>query len=638
MLDQDRAVSNYNLARSFSNLGLGDWAYSKAVTAVNQDPTNSSANLFLAQSYVATTNRLGAGGTSLLLYRLLSPANQNTFSLYNDYTPMFEMPYLRATLQGGIGAWKEKQAITENLGEVYGGLPGLAFDVAGTYDEDRGFRAKNADYKNYFISALGKWEPTVKQSLFANFSYFDAERGDDRNLNDYAYNNSPYWRQNRRTRTYELGYVYRFNPNATLLTYYNYSVNDTRSNDLTFGSGQVPFTFPPAAIIPGLWYQTDSGYSTYTYKDYYLQSISHEFHNFQIQKQLILGSHTLFSGFDYFSGHLKYRSQEEVQLLVKDYYNLTSAWTFPTFPFLNTTFANPYTLPINIAANATSTLAYRPPDRSYTFYLLDYWKIRPDLVIQMGVFKDIAKNSRVGFATPIYNNKWSGRLGINYEVTKKHTLRLALQEHVNTHYFYSPTLVPAEVASFPWQINVDNGALVREAGLAWEAQWDPKTFSTLRLNAHRISVPLYEVDAEGQESRVSWMWKRYHASFIINRILGRYFGLNLGVLAGKVDPNFVDSHDYKEYATYAQLVFWHPSGLRAAINSVFLKQDLTDRGDNLFGLVNAGLGYELPGKRGLATLGVTNLLNRHFFYQTEFVATDPILPARRIMFKLALYF
>ena len=131
--------------------------------------------------------------------------------------------------------------------------------------------------------------------------------------------------------------------------------------------------------------------------------------------------------------------------------------------------------------------------------------------------------------------------------------------------------------------------------------------------------------------------KRYHAAFTVNRILGRYFGLSLGVMAGKVDLNFVGSHDYKEYDAYAQIASWHPSGLRAGINGVLVKQDLTDRGDNLFGLLNASVGYEFPGKRGLASLEVTNLFNRHFFYQTEFVVKDPFLPARRIMFKLALY-
>ncbi len=47
LLDQDRAVRNTSLARSYQQLGLTDWALSKAVTAVKYQPTNSSAHLFL---------------------------------------------------------------------------------------------------------------------------------------------------------------------------------------------------------------------------------------------------------------------------------------------------------------------------------------------------------------------------------------------------------------------------------------------------------------------------------------------------------------------------------------------------------------------------------------------------------------
>ena len=117
MLDRERAVRNYNLARSYNQLGLGEWAYSKAVTAVNRDPTNSSANLFLSKSF--TKSEALAAEQELLLFRVLSPANQNTFMnlVDNDYTPMFEMPYNRATLQGGIGNWEREKNHPGSRGE-----------------------------------------------------------------------------------------------------------------------------------------------------------------------------------------------------------------------------------------------------------------------------------------------------------------------------------------------------------------------------------------------------------------------------------------------------------------------------------------------------------------------------------------
>ncbi len=641
MLDRDQAVSNYNLARAYTELGLGEWAYSKAVTSVKKAPTDSSAYIFLANSYLATRQRLAAGETAFLLYRLLSPANQATFSLYNDYTPMFEMPYWRGLLQGGIGSWQERKSIQEHSLEVYGGLPGLAFDVGGFYTEDRGFRSRNGADKNYTITGLLKAEPTVKHSLLFNYSYYDDKAGDTSNLNDFRFINSPFFQQFFRSRTYEFGYVYRLNPNATFLAYYNYSANDSRTKNPTFSSGQFPFTFPPFSVSPPFppgYTVVDSGYDTFDMKEYFLQDISHETHNAQIQQQLVVDKHTLIGGFDYFSGHLKFRSADQIQQLIKNYFNLTSTLFDPNG---NPVFSisNPYTIPLNIFLTANSNFAFRPPERSTTFYLLDYWNVSPRLMIEMGVVKDIAKSSRVGFATPVYNNKWGGRLGLNYLAGDGHTLRLALQEHVATHFLsLSPSLIPPEVASFPWQINVDDGAQVREAGFAWEAQWTPKTFGVLRLNAHRISIPLYEVDTNLVEHRVQWMWKRYLASYTVNQIIGRYLGLGLLGYAKKIDPNFVGSRDFKEYGGAGQLIFWHPNGFRAGFSSFLVRQDLTNRGDNLFGLLNAMVGYEFPGKRGLATLEVDNLLNHHFFFQKEFVTLDSFFPARRIMFKLALYF
>jgi tetratricopeptide (TPR) repeat protein len=165
-LNRDLAVRNYNLAKSFLQLNLNEWAYRKAVTSVQKDPTNSSAYLFLSSAFAASRNRLASGQSALLLYRLLSPANQNTYSQgligqsTIDYTPMYEMPYFRVLTQGSIGCWPNRNAATENFIEAYGGRPGLAFDVAGFYNLDQGYRDKNGDGKNYSSINSVKYEPS----------------------------------------------------------------------------------------------------------------------------------------------------------------------------------------------------------------------------------------------------------------------------------------------------------------------------------------------------------------------------------------------------------------------------------------------------------------------------------------------
>jgi tetratricopeptide (TPR) repeat protein len=597
MLDRDLAVRNYNLARSYAQLGLGDWAYSKAVTAVKNDPLNSSAQLFLFNAFFATRQRLGSAGSSLLLYRLLSPANQNTFTVFNDYTPMFEMPYIRTQIQGGVGTWGGGKAIQAHNVEVYGGVPGVAFDVFAGYDEDQGFRLRNNDQKAYSLIGMAKWEPTVKDSLFASYGYFDREAGDIGSLNDFAFQNSPNFRQFFRSQNYEAGYAHRFSPASAFLAYFNYKTFQNHSFDRTF--------FKDFFEIPGL-----------TLDDQMQRRADREMLNVQVQQQLILGNHTFIGGFDYLHGHLKFRRDE-----------------FLRFAFLG--------IPI---LSAELKDDFKPPDRSYSFYLMDYWRLLPNLLIEIGIFKDYTTNSRVGFAAPLSTSLWSPRFGINYQVNSRHTLRFALQQHLSTHNLLQPaTLVPVEVASFPWAINVDDGAIVRELGAAWEAQWNPKTFSTLRLNIHRISVPQYEVDADLNASRVWWTWKRYLATFAVNRVLTPYLGLTLGVSAKRFlpDPNPVFqplAQDFNEYFGLVGLNYLHRSGWQGGINTFLVDQHLKDRADNFFGLVDARIGYEFPGKRGLAQVEVTNIFNRHFFFQREFVTFDSFFPARRIMGKLALYF
>ena len=597
MLDRDLAVRNYDLAMAYNQLGLADWAYSKAVTAVKSDPTSSSAHLFLASSYFDTGQRVSAMESEIALYHLLSPANENTFSLATNYTQMFEMPFVRVLARGGIGTWGSGKTIQDHNVEVIAGLPGVAVDWVGSYSDDRGFRPRNSD-RNFMQSLLrAKWEPTVKDSLFASYSHDEWERGDDSNLTNFGYQNQPRFRGYDRQSAMEVGYVHRFSPAATLLTYFGYRSLDTRTLNFSLN------TFDLGGGLAADWAQSQV-------------LAPHESINVQVQKQLILGDHTLIGGYDYFAGHLKFRERNLFDL----------SWMgFPLGSF-------------EIRRD------YRPPDRTYSFYLLDYWHLTPRLIVELGVFKDFVKNSRAYFPEPLSNSLWNPRFGLNYQITTNHTLRLALQRNLNTH-ILAPLLAPSNVAGFPSLLNLDDGAIVREAGVAWEAQWNPLTFTVLRLDAHRIDVPQYELDGSSQPERVWWNWKRYQASLILNRILHSSLGLKAGVVAKRLvpdtNPNFPDAFpgkDFSEVNGILGLTFQHHTGWQAKVSTFTVYNHFKDRADNLFSLVDVGFGKKFDNKRGFFLLEVTNLFNRHFFYQQEYAAVDNFFPMRRIMFRLGLYF
>jgi hypothetical protein len=258
----------------------------------------------------------------------------------------------------------------------------------------------------------------------------------------------------------------------------------------------------------------------------------------------------------------------------------------------------------------------------------------------------MTKKSRQREPTPLYTSLWNPIVGINYQVNPQHALRFAAQRHLLTHNLWGPSLLPTETAGFPRLIDLDNGTVVREIGASWEAQWNSKTFSVLRLDAHRFDTP----NLEGVGNKTWDTWKRYLASFTINRILVPSLGLSAGVMGKRVvpDPNAnfqstfltLPSKDFSEFRAFLGLAFLHHTGWQAGVKTTLMQQNLKDRGDNLFGLVDTRFGKELANKRGLATLEITNIFNRRFFHALDpGRALDPeFFPARRILFKLALYY
>ena len=216
LLNRDLAVRNYNLARAYNQLDLGEWARSKALTAVKLDPLDGTPHLFLARSLLATGQAPGTDAENLL-YRVLSPATQTTFRflLENDYTSMFEMPYARATVQGGIGAWEERKTIQAHKVEAYGGIPGAAFYGKGEFNDNRGFRDSNGYNQTWNAEGLLKGEPTVHGNLTGFVQYNNQDLGYPGPLNDYFFNNDRNLFQNLRFRFFELSYLHRFTPKCS---------------------------------------------------------------------------------------------------------------------------------------------------------------------------------------------------------------------------------------------------------------------------------------------------------------------------------------------------------------------------------------------------------------------------------------
>jgi tetratricopeptide (TPR) repeat protein len=626
MLDRDLAIRNTDLARAYSQLGLTDWSFSKALTAVKNDPLSASAHLFLSSAFQSTRQRTGAAASELLLYRLLAPANQNTFSVYSDYTPMFEMPYVRTQVAVGAGTWNDHIGPIQDYNlEILGGLPGLALDAYGDYSSDPGMRRINSDTDSFFGLLEGKYEPTIKDSLLASYIYSEYLSGDTGSMNDYSYANDPNLRSVSRENSVEGGYVHRFAPEAVFLAYYNYGHEDWFKTDPLFGS----FTAYNNQTDPNHLYPIYVNTLDPTYRHTY-----QDWHNIQLQQQLMLGSHTVITGMDYFSGYLDYSYMDT--MFAKAYYTQ-------------------YGTEVYLPPQTVSNEKYYTPDNTYSVYMRDYWHITSKLLAEYGISGDFVDNSRAGFSESIHSVTANPFLGFDYELDPKNTLRVAYQQYVNTHSMFNGGIAPTEVAGFPAQINADNGSKVQELGFSWETQWNPLTFTVFRLMGHHIDNPQFDPTDLTENRVISVQTDRLMGSFTVNRLLTSSLGLS-ATISGKMlsldapsDTSFVTG-DYSEIDGTIGLSYQHPSGWFASISSTLVHQDLSGLSDqtiqqkqtglsgNIFDLVNIGFGKQFDLKRGFFSLSINNIFNQHFYYETEPVQLNSFYPDRQIMFQIGLNF
>ncbi len=183
LLDQDRAVRSANLANIYRDAGLEDVSVREAGKAVNTDYANSSAHLFLANSYELTRDphyfnlRYEAPARSeWLIGTLLSPVGASTLSRnmsYQDYYRLFEHDGFGAS---GAFEYRGNGAFSQSASQ-YGREGRFSYALDEARLDDPGQRANN-DQKQFQISGTFKYQLTPQDELLLFLEYFEQQSGD----------------------------------------------------------------------------------------------------------------------------------------------------------------------------------------------------------------------------------------------------------------------------------------------------------------------------------------------------------------------------------------------------------------------------------------------------------------------------
>jgi Tfp pilus assembly protein PilF len=183
LLDQDRAVRGANLAAAYRDAGLTDVSVREAARAVNADYANSSAHLFLAESYDALRDPRAVNlryetpwFSEQLVANLLAPVGAGNLSRsisQQEYARFFDGNHLgvfSATEYLSRGAWTQQ-------GAQYGTLGQTSYSLDGYYQYDPGQRANN-DLDQLTLGAALKQQITAQDSVLLQAFHAETRSGD----------------------------------------------------------------------------------------------------------------------------------------------------------------------------------------------------------------------------------------------------------------------------------------------------------------------------------------------------------------------------------------------------------------------------------------------------------------------------
>jgi tetratricopeptide (TPR) repeat protein len=572
VLDEDRATRNVNLAGAYNRLGLSEWANLHALRSNASDPANSSARIFLANTFLNLKGRTLAAGSELLMARLLLPVNSNSFNSFNDYTTLFELPRFNGTAEGSFGNF-ESYATTLT---ATGGGKRYAYSSVFRFDQSDGFRPLNDDSRDFTGIAFFKFALAPHSDLLFSYIHSQTQQGDHGAGNVLVSDdNSKTRRSFVRTHRAEIGFHQRLGVGSELVVVFSGQVNDNLTNDPRAGQYYLPPYRP-------VWV-----YNRHLRRDPDL--------DFQAAHLVKIRKLRLKYGVDIFEGRLK---EHDV-------------FIFPS-PY------DPSEININDQEPQRSKVRYKT-----IFSQADY-EVNSKLTLTAGLNYDWANTKLTINEYDFPVGKWNPQAGFMYRPFESASFRFAAMRVMQTD--LQEKLVPTHVEGFLLSQNESPLTLSNSYQFGWDQKFGSRSFlraSTFKRDrTFPVSVPLDNGDLGREEA----YGKFYGGTATLNQFLTGAWTFVPEYSLNHSEDFFGIRHDHEgTLGTY----YIHPKGFSVGIQENYLNQH-GFTGETLTSTsvwtTNASISYEFPRKRGLISFQVKNLTDRRYAYLADPLALDPRIP------------
>jgi len=238
------------------------------------------------------------------------------------------------------------------------------------------------------------------------------------------------------------------------------------------------------------------------------------------------------------------------------------------------------------------------------------------------------------------------KFGVSWNVLPNTTLRAAAFRVLKRLMLSDQTIEPTQVSGFNQFFDDVNGTDSWRCGAAIDQHFSQNLYGGVEISRRDLKVPYTTFAGEDKEAD----WDEEFARAYLYWTPHKWFALSAEYQYEKFErtseANLFNVLEVKTYRLPLGINFYHPLGFYAKAKGTYIDQEGEfgdifkgfEHGDDQFFVFDAAIGYRLPKRYGLVTLGVRNLFDQHFHYQEMDPKTPTVSPERLIFGRLTLAF
>jgi len=603
LLDSDNAARSASLGRIYNDLGFQQRGLLEGWNSINSDPSNYSAHRLLADNYAAMPRHEIARVSELLKSQLLQPVNITpvqpqaadsnilildslgpSITSFNEYNPLFTRDRFAFQATGFYGSQdtKSDEVVHSGVWDKF------SYSLGQFHYQTDGFRPNNQQKKDaYNVFAQGE----VAKDTTLQFEYRRSEREfGDINQGFFTNNYSNVAKGQIETNIFRGGGHHKFSENSDLLMSIVHREEQSSGVEASqFGSAELS--------------RKNNG------TQYELQQI--------------------------------YRTK---------YLDLSAGMN--------------YLINQNDAAGATISINGLPAFNLKTnddaehkaFYVYANAKPFPELTLTLGLTQDFYDLKKVvdlvsflHASARLERNPLNPKFGLLWTPTKDTTFRFAAFQSLKRGIIQNQTLEPTQISGFNQFYDDVDGTIAKRIGFGIDHKLNSKLFVGAEVSRRYLDLPFMNVNNDAKFISTNWNEKnaRAYLNWVPNELVS--FGLDYSYEKLNRNKQYFESSNYNNnsfthletHRSQAYVSFFHPSGLLSKFNVGYISQheDFVVQGlgktlpaNSGFWLLDTELGYRLPKRHGIVTLGIKNLLDERFNYQGVDI-NQPALPQGRFFFS-----